>query len=365
MPAWFPASSDRLTVEWLRAALSDAGFPGRLLGFRSEPLPPHVGLVAHLERVHLEWAEAVSTRYPGGNGPVSAIAKFPALGEATRGVGAVLRMYEREARFYQRVAPLSPMATPRAYRVGFDAESQGFILLLEDLEGRFVDQMAGCPIGDAERLIDVLASHHARFWNGAGLAGESWIPRLADAPYPELFSGLFRSSWAKAEELFPDSLNDAARAVGGALVDRLPSVMARLSEPPWTFSHGDFRVDNVCFDDTGRPWVFDWQLSDFSKGPRDLSYFLAQSLPVEVLAGRHEELLGRYVDGLRRGGVNDYDPSVALDDYRLAMTFAFIIPIVAVASLTHESERHLVICRLMIERCAAAFDELDVPALID
>jgi hypothetical protein len=358
VPAWFPAAPEQLTVEWLQAAFAASGTPGCLQGFRSESLPG-VGLVAHLERVHLEWAEASTVV------PMSAIAKFPALGEATRAVGTVLRMYEREARFYERLAPLSPMATPALYGVGLDPESQDFVLLLQDLQGRFVDQMAGCPFGDAERLVDALAGHHARFWNGAGLAAESWIPRLADAPYPELFSGLFRSSWARAEELFPASLNDAARAVGAALLDHLPSVMDRLSEPPFTFSHGDFRIDNVCFDHSGQPWVFDWQLCDLSKGPRDLSYFLAQSVSMEELAGRHHELLARYVDGLRRGGVTDYDPSVALDDYRLAMTFAFIIPIVAVAALTHQSERHLAVCQLMIERCAAAFDELDVPALFD
>jgi len=352
----FPASSGQLSLSWLQDCFAAAGVHGHLRHFRSEPLPLGVGLVAHLERVHLEWDDDQAA-------PRSVIAKLPALGDATRMVGLGLRMYEREARFYQRVARLSPMHTPAVYAAAFDPDTHAFILLLQDLEGRFVDQMTGCTISDAENLIDQVARHHVRFWNGADLAAEAWIPRLADSPYPDLLSSLFSSSWAQADELFGDCLNDAARVVGSALVTALPSVMARLSEPPFTFSHGDFRIDNVCFDQAERAWVFDWQLPDFSKGPRDVAYLLSQSVPTESAAGRHKELLARYLAQLERGGVEGYTWSVALDDYRLAVAFTFIIPVIAAASLNHESDRHLAVLRVAIERASAALDELDVPAL--
>jgi hypothetical protein len=361
--AEFPISR-QLSLEWLAASFAAAGVVGRLRGFRVEQLATGVGLVAHLERLHLDWEEdAPGDRERANFGPRSVIAKQPALSDSTRMLGVRLRMYEREAKFYERVAQLSPLATPAVFGARFDPKSHHFIIVLQELGGRFVDQTTGCTISEAESLVDAVAGHHARFWNCADVTGETWIPRLADHPYPVLVAALFARSWARADNLFAGSLNDAARIVGGALVSRLSSVMARLSEPPLTLCHGDFRVDNVCFDQNGRPWVFDWQLPDFSKGPRDLGYLLSQSVAAETMAGRHKELVARYLEALGRGGIDDYGFSEAFDDYRFAVAFSFIFPVIAAASLTHFGDRHLAVCQSAIARAAAALDELDVPAL--
>jgi hypothetical protein len=350
MTITFPTTSAAITAEWLSGVLGT-----RVHGFELEPIGVGVGLVCDLVRVRVEH---------DGEGASSFIAKFPSASEENRFVALVLNMYGRETRFYRELATDTPLSAPRCHAVELDAESNEFVLLLEDLEGaRVVDQITGVGRADAELAIDQLAILHAGWWNHPGLES---VPRLCDSPYPEAVSAAFVGAWEPVQQICDGLVSPNVKQLGDRFADLIPGLMARLSEPPWTLSHGDYRLDNMFFsDDPARPLVLvDWQLYDRSRGPRDLSYLLSQSMEPDLRAGCERALVERYVGGLEANGVTGYDAEQAWADYRLATLFDLVYPVIAGGGLTLANERATALVRVIFARFVAAFEHLDCAMLV-
>jgi hypothetical protein len=349
MTMTFPTTSEALTTEWLSCALG-----ARVTGFEIEPIGVGFGLVCDLVRLHLR---------VDGDGPATVIAKFPSASEANRFVALVLQMYGRETRFYRELAQDTPLSSPRCHAVEHDVEADEFVLLLEDLAGaRVVDQIAGICRADAELAVDELARFHARWWNDPALES---VLRLSDSPFPEAVSAAFAGAWGPIQEICTGLVTPEVHALGDRFVDLIPGLMARLSEPPWTLSHGDYRLDNMFFsDDPTRPLVLvDWQLYDRSRGPRDLSYLLSQSMDPSLRAGCERALVERYVAGLVANGVTGYDVEQAWTDYRLATLFDFCYPVIAGGGLNLANDRAVELARTIFARFVAAFEHLDCLSL--
>jgi aminoglycoside phosphotransferase (APT) family kinase protein len=346
----FPTTSAALTEEWLSSALGT-----RVTGFDVEPIGVGVGLVCDLVRVRVRHDDDATSSY---------IAKFPSSSEENRFVALVLNMYGRETRFYRELATDTPLSAPRCHAVELDVEANEFVLLLEDLEGaRVVDQITGICRADAELAIDQLATLHAGWWNHPGLES---VPRLCDSPYPEAVSAAFVGAWDPVQEICEGLVTPNVKRLGDRFAELIPGLMARLSEPPWTLSHGDYRLDNMFFsDDPQRPLVVvDWQLYDRSRGPRDLSYLLSQSMEPDLRAGCERALVERYVGGLEALGVTGYDTEQAWADYRLATLFDLVYPVIAGGGLTLANERAVALIRVLFARFVAAFEHLDCALLV-
>jgi Ecdysteroid kinase-like family len=349
MTTTFPTSSAALTTEWLGGALGT-----HVTGFDVEPIGVGVGLVCDLVRVRLRH---------DGDGPASLIAKFPSASEENRFVALVLQMYGRETRFYRELACDTPLSAPRCHAVEHDVEADEFVLLLEDLgDVRVVDQITGLGRADAELAVDQLARLHAGWWNHPALES---VLRLSDSPFPEAVGAAFAGAWDPIQKICEGLITPEVKALGDRFTDLIPKLMARLSEPPWTLSHGDYRLDNMFFsDDPERPLILvDWQLYDRSRGPRDLSYLLSQSMEPALRAGCERALVERYVGGLVGGGVEGYDIEQAWADYRLATLFDFVYPVIAGGGLTLANERAVELVRMIMGRFIAAFEHLDCAAL--
>lgn len=351
MTMTFPTTAAALTSEWLSSALGT-----RVTGFEVEPIGVGVGLVCDLVRVHLRHE---------GNCPATIIAKFPSAAQENRFVALVLQMYGRETRFYRELAKDTPLSSPRCHAVEHDVEADEFVLLLEDLAGaRVVDQLVGIGQSDAELAVDQLAGFHAKWWNDPRLES---VLRLCDSPFPEAVSAAFAGAWGPIQEICTGLVTPDVKALGDRFVDLIPVLMARLSEPPWTLSHGDYRLDNMFFsDDPERPFiVVDWQLYDRSRGPRDLSYLLSQSMEPALRAGCERALVERYVASLVASGVSDYDVDDAWADYRLATLFDFVYPVIAGGGLSLVNERAVELVRALFGRFVAAFEHLDCASLAE
>src|SRR5258708_5959908 len=176
-------------------------------------------------------------------------------------------------------------------------------------------------------LSDALGTRLTRFEIeplGLGV-GPVWVRRWWDARYPEGVSAAFVSWWERVQEICEGLIPPTIKALGDRFTELIPTLMARLSEPPWTLSHGDYRLDNLFFsDDPARPLVaIDWQLHDRSRGPRDLSYLLSQSMEPDLRAGCERALVERYVSGLVADGVTGYGVEQAWHDYPLPHLFHF------------------------------------------
>lgn len=358
-----PSKASDITPEWLTDALRAGGALASdvtVTAVRTEPVGVGVGLVAALARV--------TPTYQGGDGPATLIAKIPAPEEGSRFVAAALGMYRREVGFYRELSPRSALPHPRCYYADHDPDTDGFVLLLEDLSsGRVLDQLVGCDIAEATLVIDCLADLHAGFWNDASLAETGWLGALCDAPYPEAIAMAHDQSWAPAQALFGDDLAPELRAFGDRYTELLPDLVERLSAPPFTLSHGDYRLDNFFFFGSGDDAtlkVCDWQLVDRSRGARDLAYFLSQSLVPERRAATEKQLVERYTTRLEGHGIGGYPLNVAWDDYRLATAFAFVYPVIGAGSLDHADDRATRLMQEMLRRSVRAITDLDSLALL-
>ena len=191
------------------------------------------------------------------------------------------------------------------------------------------------------------------------------MPRLCDPSYPEVVAAAFAGAWNPFQEVCEGLVTAEVRALGERFTDLIPTLMARLSEPPWTLSHGDYRLDNLFFsDDPDRPLVaIDWQLYDRSRGPRDLSYLLSQSMEPDTRATHERALVERYVDRIAAQGVGGYDVDTAWSDYRLATLFDLVYPVIAGGGLSLANERAVALIRVLFRRFAAAFEHLDCAAI--
>ena len=77
-----------------------------------------------------------------------------------------------------------------------------------------------------------------------------------------------------------------------------------LGAEPRTLLHGDFRLDNLCFDDnTGEVVVMDWQTMLTGSAGGDIAYFLSASVPQGAGRAVIDDLLEHYRDCLAENGI--------------------------------------------------------------
>jgi len=340
-----PVTDSDLTPAWFSAALGR-----RIDEVEVEPLGVGVGLVGNLYKVRLTGDDG---------GPSTMIAKLAAPTEEGRFVATVINMYGREYRFYTELSTKTPISHPACYYAAHDPETQDAVLLLEDVSsrGRALDQITGCTLAEARPAIRVLAQLHAQFWDDTDLASSDWLLRLCDEPYPAAVGFAYETAWPAAQEHLSDVIDDRVKAFGDAYGARIGAMFEKLCEGPHVLSHADWRVDNLFFAPDGDVIALDWQLVDRSVGPRDLAYFMTQSVNVAD-PSEYEIAFDTYLADLAEFGI-EVDRDWAWEMFRYATAFAFVYPVVAAGALTVNDPRHLALCRAMLVRSVAGLEALD------
>lgn len=346
-----PSCPEEITNEWLSSSLGV-----HVKSFQCEQIGIGVGLMGRLFRVTMQ-AE--------GTGATTAIAKFATLDEGARAhVAHPLNFYTKEVRFYQEGAETVPLAIPNAYVAEVDPESHDFVLLLEDLGNRRMeDQIAGCSIEDARTAVDALAELHAAWWNKEF---PSWIPTYSDPPYPQVITGMYQQAWPKAVEVFGDHLSEKMRVFGERYPELVPWFMSELGRPPYTLCHGDFRLDNLFFaasPDQQALTVVDWQISFKGRGGYDVGYFISQSLQADVRRAHEDALKTRYLDALAARGV-DYPRAEFEKDYSRTVAYCFIYAVVTAGQLEMTNERMRELILGILDRAVLAIEDNDALSLL-
>jgi aminoglycoside phosphotransferase (APT) family kinase protein len=132
--------------------------------------------------------------------------------------------------------------------------------------------------------------------------------------------------------MVPSALRDAAPRIIAAR-DRLEAAWAAGS---LTLIHGDAHVGNMYF--TGsNVGLLDWQVVQCGQGMRDVTYFLANSVPTELRRAHERELIGAYLAHLADLGVAAPDPGTAWEQYRLHAAYAWFAAAVTAAAETLQS----------------------------
>jgi hypothetical protein len=296
-----------LDTGWFTSVLRDAGHTrAGVRGVTLEPLAVR-GAIADMARVRLEYDGS------GEPGPASLVTKIRGTTPVQVAMDGAMGLYEREARFYRDLAADVPLGTPRCLHIGNGSTTP---LLLEDLgDLRLGDQMQGLARADAERLIDVLADLHARYWESAVLE-QDWLLSPGGGAFAGMAAQLVCSGVDALRARY------SGRAPAGVLdavaqaATRWAEILGRCAEGPMTLVHNDCRLDNIFFRAGGDPVFVDWQVVARTRGTQDVGNLLAGSMDIEDLRASWEPLLRRYHDRLCGRGVRDYGWEDCMRHYR-------------------------------------------------
>ena len=357
----YPAGPDELPPDWYTRALRSTGTidgATTVTASSAEAIGVGVGILSLLWRVELA--------YEGGEGPATAVLKLPHTVAGARQTADAFNFYCREVNFYRDAGPRTPLGTPVLYASNYDPGTKDFVLLLEDMGGRTLyDQLDGCTVDHALVAAKELAAHHAWYWNDQEIVDADWTVRTCDPPNPQALPPTLRQSWPLIESefahLLPGRMFEAARR----MPDVCGELLERLSEPPMTLLHGDYRLDNLFFDPGAEDPVvaIDWQICGLGRAPYDIAYFMSQSLTPEDRKGADELVLRAYHNALMAGGVEDYSFEQCWEDYRLAILFCACYPLNA-GALDLVNDRARALFEAMLTRSASAILDLDALELM-
>jgi Phosphotransferase enzyme family len=285
-------SVEEITPRWCSAALSRWTGNARVVTVAASAIG--TGQMADTYRLRLGYR-------PAGAGPPTCVVKLTASSSASRTAAKVTRAYEIEARFYQHLAPVLPVHSPRCYFSCYDERSRAFTLLLEDVcDGRVPDQVEGCDPGDVAGAVEQLAALHGPMWGSPALASLSWLPRHG-GPDAAWMGSLAQRVYPRFLRRFGDRLRPEVVSLLTAFVPRVEQYL-RDRPGPRTVVHGDFRADNLVVSE-GQITVLDWQTAAHEPAVTDLSYFLGASIDVTQRRKTERTAVCQYVDALTRYGV--------------------------------------------------------------
>lgn len=344
-----PSTIDDVTVTWVAEAtglnVTDIGI--ELIGVG-------LGVSSAVYRLALT----------GTDVPDTLILKLAALDEAAVFTSSMLRMYAKEVKFFDELAGESPIRVPKGFGGDCAAEGAPYYLFMEDMGGhRVVDQLEGMEVPDAEQAVDELAAWHATFWGKAEHhLSTGAAMSLGDDVYRGVLPIVFEEGWVKVQaemEVHPTIADVAPRWIA-----KLNEMLDALSTTPTTVTHGDYRADNIFFDEHGKVVLLDFQLTGLGTASFDLAYFITQSLLPDVAAANERPLFDRYVAALIAAGVPEAETTRLWEDYRVAALFCLAYPIVASRGMDLSDPRQYELVNSMNLRCARAIDELNLRDLL-
>ncbi|MGI9613776.1 MAG: phosphotransferase [Acidimicrobiales bacterium] len=344
-----PNTIDDVTAEWVAEATGLA-----VTAIESEVIGEGLGVNSSVYRLHLQ----------GDDVPETLVLKLKALDEAAVFTSMMMQMYAREVKFFDELADRSPIRVPKGYGSAVSDDGGSLYLLMEDMGScRAVSQTEGLEIADAERAIDQLAAWHAAFWGGADRFVESGAAlSLNHELYQGVLPMVFTEGWEKLRAEI--ELHPTVSEVAPQWVATLPKLLAALTESPTTICHGDYRADNILFDDNGDVVLLDFQLTSLGSAAYDVAYFVTQSLKPELAAEHERPLFNRYIAALVNAGIPESDTAQLWDHYRTAALFCLVYPIVGARGMdmSDDAQRELVLASS--QGCARAIDDLDLRDLL-
>jgi len=335
-----------------------------VIAFDARELGPDKGFVAQIAQIRLFYDRAEASA------PRSVIAKFSAADAGQRAHGLRQGLYEREVRFYQELAGLVILSTPRCYHSDIDLETGAHILILEDLGPADGDaRQRGCTGEEASLVVREMARFHAGWWQRPELGRLPWIPNLDQmhdfAAMQKGFTGTIdRVRRTTTSRLPPGLLRLAERAS-----PRLRALANALYfEAPQTLVHFDLQRDNLYFrrsrNDLGVT-VIDWQLMTRGNGTIDMAQFLGENLDSTISSYQVKTLLATYHNGLLANGIDDYPFETCLADFRSALLLRMLLIIYLVTHLPFSAEQRALHMDTLLPRVYNAIGIFDAAALLE
>lgn len=388
-----PGQLDALTPAWVENVLRQGGTlqNSKIQHLSVEPITEGYGFLGETARLRLDYAR------PDPLAPPSLIVKLPTANPKLRSIGESMGVYEREIRFYTELAPRLSVSLPHCYAALANAWGapqmnptmvawinrmphwihsgaiavgpsltrvwpSRYALVLEDLgRARLGNQVGSTSDRDIHSALASLAQIHAECWNDPTVNRLPWLHSLDSTA--RIFGSLLSRQRPRFEAIFANSLPEGAGTALDWLEANLPAVHQRLARPPCTLIHGDYRLDNLFFNDSQsspRAIVTDWQVSAWGRGTCDLAYLLSSALDPDVSQQTELAYVARYHSLLLKFGVSNYGLDECTSDYRLGLLFAVgrVVSSIGELEATHHRARALV--RLWIERLFFRLQGIDL-----
>lgn len=271
----------------------------------------------------------------------------------------------QEVAFYAQVASvMSARLVPGCFEARWDAETNAWHLLLEDLtDSHAIATTWPLPptMEQCERILHALARLHAEWWDDPrlGVSVGTWLD--ADAMDQQL------QRLADRFKLFTDRLGDRLprerRELYERFLDAAPRLLARYhSHRNLSVVHGDAHVWNYFLPQDGGDDVrlFDWDAWRIGVASNDLAYMMATHWYPDRRRRMERLLLDHYHAALVVHGVRGYDRRTLDDDYRLSVLWQIATPVWQAAM-----DLPPVIWWSHLERVLLAVDDLGCRDLLD
>jgi len=338
-----PQSGNELTAAWFTNSLGSVG-DASVTRVEREIVGGGIGFIGELHRCRLTWSGDDTT-----NGlPQSVIVKIPSSSETNRAVGEAMQAYEREISVYRNLGGRLGLPMPAHHYSEFDKNpaqrlepglqflfeklpvravnwllmqfiklsgksKRRYILVIDDIDdARPPSQVDGGSLEDVNAALDVLAGFHASNWMDEHAAGSSRLLWPVDQA-PKVWQASYLRNRAQFVRQFGEIVGDEKMAKLDATQADIAELVEQLAAPPWTLSHGDYRLDNILYRADGSLVVVDYQLVCRARPGWDVAYFITTALAPD-LRSEEESMLRRYHDALLAAGVADYSWSALLSD---------------------------------------------------
>jgi len=312
------------------------------------------------------WAEADG----GAAGPPSIFVKQPCTDFPTRLFANVIGFWKIECAFCQNLADQVPIEMPRIYAVA--QQRSRFVLLMENLLERpdtrlFVNRhlLEGVDPARAKKCLNTLARLHAGFAGWSAEQRERGLPAelhpFASPTLTPITMAVNRLAAAPCHRRAPGTFDEEGVALYRRALDHWEALTNAWYQEPLTLAHGDSHLGNF-FETGDEMGMIDFQGAHWSKGIRDVQYFLINSMRPEQLAELEQELVAGYAEEVTRLGA----PLSAEEAWEQYRAFSFQTLMTAVVSLGLGSFTDSdAVMQAMLERSVAAMQRLDFGGWLD
>lgn len=314
-----PLSLSAITPEWLHAALTANGHdcpPIRKLDY--EPMPGIVGAMGEIGTLSVEYGALTPL-------PSTFVAKCPLDDDMARLYNQIMQMYPREVGFYKDLSDTVPMNLAKCFVNMTDSETGHTMLIIEHVSpSRAGDILEGTSFDHMLRLVTDMATMHGRHWMNDELNQLPWMLNW-DVQSFRLGVPIVQDTWARYNEANPGKFpKDLHEVIDRTWINDVDAWLMKFNEREWTFTHGDYELDNMLFIPTADGGedivIIDWQTVQRSFPGTDLSWFLCASSTDESVA-RERELLDRYRATLAANGGPEWSHERLIEDLAWGVLF--------------------------------------------
>ncbi|MFT7220580.1 MAG: hypothetical protein ACI8Z1_002199 [Candidatus Azotimanducaceae bacterium] len=381
-PSSIPAEFSDLTPEWLTSALQKRGLltTDTVENVRIEQIGEGEGFMCIVGRLHLRYSGNVD------HAPATMIVKLPSLIPGNRMMGELIGAYWREILLYEELTGNMAINTPEVYysdltpdpmrpRINMimkvvelmpawivDKVMSGskdivnnsphrYVIMIEDLAPALPgDQVNGASVERCKQVLSMAATLHAEFWRHPILDKTYWItdPRITFRSRHQMFLEA-RPAFL---ERFGSHLTEHEHKLLSWFDENGVKFQKRYhKEAPSTLRHGDFRLDNIFFEEgSDKVILADWQLSSRGPAAEEVAYLISGALDVAATDADEKTLLAHYHSELVAAGITDYDYQQFQKDYARGMLLMLGVHGAATSDIDVGEERGDELMKIWLDR---------------